>query len=123
MTHNTTELVASHDDLTDEKCIYIGDPVTDEEFESIWRAPLAITITEIWCETDAGTVIADLEIEGVGAPAAVNDSDITCIAPDGTTDSSFAGDTTMAVGDRLDLDLGDVITAVRLTVCWKFTVD
>ena len=119
-----TDLTVSGDahGLVDEKCKYFESPATDDEFESIWRAPLALTINEIWCETDAGTIAADLEVDD-GSPTGVNGSDLSCAAPNGTADASLAGDTTMAVGDRLDLDLGTVTTAVRLSICWKYTVD
>jgi len=106
--------------FVDTKCTYIEVPVTDEEFESIWRAPVALTIDEIWCEADAGTVLADLEVDD-GSPTGVNGSDITCDAPDGEADSALGGQATMVAGDRLDLDLGTVTTAVKLSVCWTFT--
>lgn len=102
-------------------CAYIEDPVTDEVLNTVWRAPFAVTVTEIWCETDAGTVGLDLDIDD-GTPAGINGSDISC-ASTGTSDTSFAGSASLADGDRIDINLGTVTTAVRLSVCFEYTVD
>ena len=62
-----------------------------------------------------------LEIDD-GTPAAVNGSAITCDASE--LDSTLAGDTGMADGDRLDLDLGTVTGSVtQLSVCFEYTID
>lgn len=102
-------------------CIYIKAPATDEQFESVWRAPVALTITEIWCEVDAGTVLLDLNNDD-GTPTGINGSDITCPVPDGISDVSFAGDAVFAQGDRVDVDLGTVTTATKVSICWRYVV-
>jgi hypothetical protein len=103
-------------------CAYIDAPSTDEQFESIWRAPFAVTVNEIWCEVDAGTIGVDLNIDD-GSPLGINGSDISCAAPTGTTDASFANSANLAADNTLDLDIGTVTTAVRLSVCWRYTAD
>ena len=102
------------------QCILIEDPATDEIFHSFWKAPYAVTITEISCQSTAGTSVAlDLEIDTV----AVNGSAITCTTSE-VVDASFAGDTTMADGDHMDLDFGTVTGSVtQLNVCFEYTVD
>ena len=106
---------------THEVCMYLADPVTAEQLETVWRAPVAITATEIYCETDAGTVGFDFNNDD-DTPTGVNGSDISC-ASTGTTDSSFAGDAAFAAGDRLDIDVGTVATAVQVSFCLRYTID
>jgi len=108
---------------TDQGCVVVLNPSTGAEFYTIWRAPVAVTLTELYCEVTGGTsVLADLEIDD-GTPTGVNGSDLTC-STSGVTDSSLAGDVTMAAGDRLDLDLGTVSGSVtQMSFCWKVTID
>jgi hypothetical protein len=105
------------------ECAYIEDPVTDEDFFTLWRAPAALTITEIYCEVTGGTsVLLDLEVDD-GTPTGVNGSNITCTTS-GVADSTLGGDDGMADGDRLDLALSTVTGSVdSLSVCWEFTLD
>jgi hypothetical protein len=107
----------------DRKCVRIdnGRLATALQLETIWSAHAALTITGIWCEADAGSVGMDFNIDD-GTPAGINGSDISCTST-GLLDESFAGSATMAKGDRLDLDVGTVTTAVRLTACFDFVED
>lgn len=90
-----------------------------DDIQSMWRAPAAITINEVWCETDVGLVVADLQIDD-GTPADVMGSDLAC-------DSSSEFDITglvgaMAAGDRLDLAITSVpVASDRLTFCVNYT--
>ncbi len=102
-------------------CAYIEIPVTDEDLNTVWRAPAAVTITEIFCETDAGTVGLELTNDD-GSPTGVNGSDISCTTS-GVSDTSFAGDAAFAQDHLLDVNVGTVVTAVRLSVCWRYTYD
>jgi hypothetical protein len=107
---------------SDRKCVRVDNGLTTGlQLETVWAALLASTITGIWCETDAGTVGMDFNIDD-GTPAGINGSDISCSSTP-TWDQTFAGSATMAQGDRLDLDIGTVTTAVRLTACFDYTVD
>ena len=103
-------------------CMYLETPVTDEDLSSVFRAPVAITVTEIWCETDAGTVGLDITIDD-GTPLAINGSDIVCPVSTGIADSTFANSAAVADGNRLDVNVGTVTTAVRLSLCVEYTVD
>jgi len=98
-------------------CMTIPDPVTSETIESVWRASRAVTITQIWCETDAGTVGLDIDIDD-GTPLGINGTDISCAVSAGTSDTAFANSAVLAAGDRLDISIGTVTTAVSLRVCW-----
>jgi len=107
---------------SDRKCARIDNGLTTGlQLETIWAAHLASTITGIWCETDAGTAGVDLNIDD-GSPAGVNGSDISCSTTP-TWDQTLAGGVAMAQGDRLDIDVGTVATATRLTVCFDVAVD
>lgn len=114
-----------------EFCKTIEVPAADEEFYTVWRAPRAATLTEIYCEVDDGggtSVVFDFEVDD-GSPEGVSDTgatDVTCLpaASGGTTDSSLDGDSTMAAGHRLDIDLGAVNGDVDLfSACIRFTLD
>ena len=108
---------------THEVCIYIEDPVTAEQFETVWRAPTAVTAVEIYCEATGGTSVGfDFNVDD-GSPAGINGSDIVCTTS-GVTDSTFAGDTTLADGDRLDIDIGTVSGTVdAISFCLEYTID
>jgi hypothetical protein len=102
-----------------ETCFHRADPATDEEYYSVWRVSEPTTIAAIWCETDAGTVAMDLEIDD-GTPTGVNGSDLSCAVSPGTEDTSLGGDTELFPGEELDVDLGAVAGgATELSVCWK----
>jgi len=109
--------------LDEQVCSVKLDPATDEEYYTVWRAPVAVTISEIYCEVTGGTNVAlDLEVDDA-SPTGVNGSNITCTTA-GVTDSSLAGDTTLAAGNRLDIDLGTVTGAVtQVSVCWVYSRD
>lgn len=115
--------IAAHAAAPDEVCFYVEDPVTDEQLETVWRAPNALTLTEIYCEATAGTTVAfDFNVDD-GTPAGVNGSDVSCTTS-GTTDSSLGGDTSMAAGDRLDIDVGTVTDSVEaISFCLGYTTD
>jgi hypothetical protein len=108
---------------TFEHCVPMASPTATEEWYTVWRAPTAITITEIYCEVTGGTSIDfDFEVDD-GTPTGVNGSDITCTTS-GTTDSTLAGDTGMAAGDRLDIDFGtEVGTNTQGSFCIVGTID
>ena len=65
---------------------------------ALWRAPVALTITEIWCEGDnaAGSTL-DLQIDD-GSPADVAGADLDCDDTPATDNTGLTGG--MAAGDR-----------------------
>lgn len=109
--------------IADEECWYLEDPVTDEELYTVWRAPVALTVDELYCEVTGGTSVeADLEIDD-GTPTGINGSVITCTTS-GVTDGTLAGDVNAAAGDRIDIDLGTVTgTVTSFSICMKYTHD
>ena len=115
--------------LTFEECFPMYAPTAeialDDDLQSIWRAPAALTITEVWCETDTGTVTMDLQIDG-GAPADVIGTDLICDTDSEVSpgDAALAGDVTMADGDRLDWLIDSVASSpTRFTVCIEYSYD
>lgn len=120
----TTDMPAAKtSDIPSELCKVIEVPASDEEFYTIWRAPRAATLTGIFCEVSTETSVAfDFEVDD-GTPAGVNGSDITCTTS-GVEDTSLGGDTAMAAGDRLDIDLAAVTGDVDLfSACLRYTLD
>jgi len=107
---------------TKDHCITIADPATDDEWYTVWRAPTAVTITEIYCEVTGGTsVVFDFEIDD-GAITGVNGSAVTCTTS-GVTDSTMGGDAAMADGDKMDLDMGTVTgTVTQASFCFEYTI-
>lgn len=123
ITLDGTDLDLDAEVITHQGCVVIKDMATDKEYYTIWRAPVALTIVEIYCEVTGGTDWdLDLEIDD-GTPASVNGSDIACDTS-GVTDGTLAGDVTMAVGDRLDIDSAELVGNVtQAAICIKWTVD
>jgi hypothetical protein len=110
--------------ITREICVYIEDPVTDEQLETVWRAPTAVTATEINGEATGGTSVGfDFNLDD-GTPTGLNGGDVSCTTS-GTTDSILGGsDVNFAAGDRLDVDIGTVTGAVdAVSLCLEYTID
>jgi hypothetical protein len=96
-----------------------------DDVQSVWRAAAALTITEVWCETDTGTVTMDLQIDS-GSTADVVGTDLVCATTAVTApgDEALAGDVTMADGDRLDFLIDSVgSNPTRLSVCIEYDFD
>lgn len=108
---------------TFEECITLYAPnefIADtDDIENIWRAPDALTITEVWCATDQ-TVSLDIQIDD-GTPADVMGADLACGT--GTADNTgLSGG--MADGDRLDLLIASASgSPTELTICWEYDFD
>lgn len=104
---------------TDTHTMWFEDPTAADDFETIWVAVTnTYTITAITCESDQ-TVNFDLQVDD-GTPADVNGSDIACTTF--ATDSSLAGDTELAAGERLDLAITSVSgTPTWVSISWTVT--
>lgn len=115
--YSTTKLGQIAQPQYDGGCTILVSPTSDQEVYNVWIAPAAFTITSIKCESTGGTsVLADFEIDD-GSPTGVNGSNITCTTSL-VTDATLSGDTTLAAGDRLDLDLGTVTGSVtQFSIC------
>lgn len=111
--------------FTFEECFVIYAPNAEvqatDSIESVWRASAALTITEVWCETDTGTVDVDLQIDD-DTPADVMGTDLVCASTAVSDSTSLTGG--MADGDRLDLAIGAAATnPLRLSVCIEYDYD
>ncbi len=111
--------------LTFSECFPIYAPSAEigaaDDIQSIWRAPAGIVITEVWCETDTGTVNLDLQIDD-GTPADVMGVDLVCASTAVSDSTGLTGG--MAADDRLDWVITSVATnPTRLTVCIKYDFD
>ena len=105
---------------TDTKCIYIEDPTAADDLTSIWRTTIAITITEIWCESDQ-TIDFDLQ-EDDGSPADIIGTDLQCAAGENST-TTFS-DAAIAADSRIDLITTSVAnTPTWVSICWTYTID
>ena len=102
-------------------CSVLAD--TDDQ-PTIYRNVIgAMTITEVWCESDAGTPSINLQRDD-GIPANILTPDLAC-STSGATSTSFSGsENALNVNDKLDFVMvtaGGV--AKRVTVVIKATVD
>jgi hypothetical protein len=95
------------------------------DVQSIWRAPQAVTITEMWCQTDKGEISMDLQIDS-GTLANVAGVDLNCDSTGVADNSSLNG--SMSAGNTLDIAISSVAivqadrsdTPERLTVCFEY---
>lgn len=94
-----------------------------DSVDSVWRAPAAITVTEIWCETVGTTVTLNLENDD-GTPGDISTSDIVCDT-NGELSAGLSGtEDDVADGSTINLaitSVGAADTATRLTVCMEYT--
>ncbi len=108
---------------THEECFPLftpGGTIADTyDIQSVWRAPVAVTVTEVWCETDTGTVNLDLQIDD-GTPADIMGTDLVCASTAVSDSSGLTG--SMAAGDRIDFAITSVASSpTRLTACIVYT--
>lgn len=105
-------------DQADTKCIWFENPTASDDFKSIWQNSTAndFLITGLKCDSDQ-TIDWDLQIDD-GTPADVNGTDIQCVAGE-AEDTTLSGDTTLAVGEELDLAVTSVAnTPTYVSICW-----
>lgn len=104
-------------DQADSKCFsfYESDGIdADDDLFSVWANKTAndFLITELWCETDTGTVTAMVQVDD-GTPADVDSVDLACTSSE-VEDTSLNGDTTIAAGEEIDF----AITSTASTPLW-----
>jgi hypothetical protein len=111
---------------TFEECFVVYAPTAEiqatDDIQSVWRAAAALTITEVFCETDTGTVTMDIQVDS-GSTLDVMGTDLVCDVSPGENDStSLTG--SMADGDRLDFLIFAVASnPKRLTLCIEYDFD
>ncbi|KKL16055.1 hypothetical protein LCGC14_2499440, partial [marine sediment metagenome] len=88
---------------------------------SCTRPGRAITITEIWAETDAGTPSINLQRDD-GTPANICTANLTPTTG-GATCTVAAAEDNFAATDRLDFVMVLASTAKRINVAIEYTVD
>jgi hypothetical protein len=95
---------------------------TDDQ-PTVWRNNVAaMTLTEVWCESNAGTVIINLQRDD-GSAANVLSSNVSCDTG-GELGTISASEDNFAVGDKLDFVMVTAGgTAKRVTVNLKFVLD
>ncbi len=130
---DSSELAAAN--ITEEDCWVFYDPATaipaTVDPTSIWaNRARAITITEVWCETDANTATINIQRDD-GTPANLLSANLVCDTNPGQ-DSCVSGcdvNTIEAAEDNIAIDeeLDHVTVSLgvinRLSVCIKYTVD
>lgn len=110
-------------EITASDCFNVWAPTAEvqatDDIKTVFRAPVALTITEVYCETTTGTVTMDVQIDD-GTPADVMGSDLACDSSGETDNTSLTG--SMAAGDRLDFAITSVATnPTGLAVCIVYT--
>ncbi len=108
-----------------QECFVVYAPVDEvqdtDDIESFWRASAALTLSEVWCETDTGIVNMDVQIDD-GIPADVMGVDLVCAATAVSDSAGLFG--SMSAGDRLDLAITSVAAnPTRFTVCVGYDFD
>lgn len=93
---------------------FVLETPADADAFLIWKAPHAITITDIDCIVGAATsaVIDIQECDSAGANCATVDATITCDA-DGAADDGTLSNGGIDAGDWLKLDIGTVTGTVK----------
>lgn len=105
-----------------DKTLFVTDGLADtDDIPSIWRAPAAITITEVWCESDAGDAVVNLQRDD-GSPANILSSNLTC-STGGATGTINTNEDNVADGQRIDFVMVTAGTNVRVNVMIEYTVD
>lgn len=98
---------------------------------SIWaNRARAITITEVWCETDANTATVNFQRDD-GSPVNILSADLVCDVNPGQSSCASGCDVNtivltednVAIGEELDHVTVSLGTINRLTVVVKYTVD
>ena len=118
LTMSADSVVADVELYTDNKCLYFEDPVAADDFKSIWRAPQAVTITEVWAESDQ-TVNFDLQ-EDDGSPADILGTDLSPAAGEAST--TTISDAAIASESEIDLVITSVSgTPTWVSICWTYT--
>ena len=106
---------------TESKCIYFEDPTADDDFNSIWRTTKAVTITEVWCDSDQ-TIDFDLQ-EDDGSPADIIGVDLQCATTENSTSTAFS-DASIAANSEIDLVVTSVAnTPTWVSICFTYTKD
>jgi hypothetical protein len=80
-------------------------------------------ITEVWCESDAGTPSVNLQKDD-GSPANILSSNLSCSTSGATSTSFTSGEDALAAGDKIDFVMVTAGgTAKRVTIGIKATLD
>ena len=93
-----------------------------DDVGSFWRAPAALTVTEVWCEVDTGTTTSVNIQRDDGSPADVLSSDLTC-STTGATGTIDTGEDNFAADERFDFVMVAAGTALRMSLMIKYTTD
>jgi len=83
----------------------------------------AITLTEVYCEIDAGSASINLQRDD-GAPANILSSDLACSTAGATSTAFVAGENSLALGHNLDhVTVSAGAGLRRLSIAVKYTID
>jgi hypothetical protein len=122
--------------ITDQFCFVIKEPtngldIADHDISSIYsNRAKAITVTEVWCETDVGTATINLQRDD-GTAANMLSSDLVCDTNEQDSCASgcdvntiAAAEDNLAVDNEVDFVLVSVATAPkRVSMCLEYTID
>lgn len=101
--------------------VTVLDP-SDADSPMILKAPYGMTITDIDCLVDAGSVVIDVqECTSAGASCATVDTTITCDS-DGAADDGSLTNGSIDAGDWIKLDIGTVTTSTQVAVTITYTI-
>lgn len=105
---------------THSDCKFIENPTAADDFKSLWRFTQAVTITEIWAESDQ-TVTFNLQ-EDDGSPA--NIMNFSLVPAAGETATTTFSDSAIAEDSEIDLVTVSVAsTPTYVDICIEYTVN
>jgi hypothetical protein len=126
LTLSTYDIAADAELYTDQSGAYIEVPAV-EAMDDMFSTMNALTITRIWCTTDAGTVTLNVEN---AADADVLSADLVCdVGGQSACGSGCDVDTIQGANDNLaayafaDVDISAIDTAVRVSLFIGYTLD
>jgi len=123
----TPDLNVDAELYTAEKCAYIEAPTTEALNDIFWFMN-QVTVTYVWCITNAGT--ASINLEDGGDDNIIASSDLSCDT-DGATACSSGCDGTIdtdqdnitAKTEKIDIDISAVSSATVVNICVGYTID
>jgi len=111
---------------TDNRCAYIETPAV-EDMDNMWQVPVAVTVTRVWCITDAGTTTLNIEND---SDTDILSADIVCDVGEQTSCASGCDvDTIQLAQDniaqygKMNVSISATATATVTTVCVHYTID
>lgn len=111
--------------ITEQWTFTLYDPnglaATDDIPSIIGNRARAITITEVWCESNDGTAVINLQRDD-GTPADILSANLTC-GTGGSTGTIAAAEDNVATGQQIDFVFISETAVTRVNIVITYTID